>query len=242
MTRALAALLPDLPRWVEARDLLLGGACDVFGLRETPELSCLVRDASTESVFVIGSPDFEAIRASVRANVRGGEVIAPLSEEARIAEALPGWRAGRILVHLLGDAPRLPSLQGHEVRFLRAADVGRLDAPADIVDELTSAAENSPVAATFVEQRAVSFCYAASTTETLWDISIDTLPEFQRHGHAALCVTRVIEHMRTLAKEPVWCSVQTNVPSWRLAAKLGFVVVDELVIFESPALRAVGHS
>jgi RimJ/RimL family protein N-acetyltransferase len=33
-------------------------------------------------------------------------------------------------------------------------------------------------------------------------------------------------------KRPVWGSLEENPASWRLARKLGFVVVDEIVLFE----------
>ena len=44
---ALADRLPDVPRWVEARSMLRGGACEILGVRQGPELS-----------FVILDPDF----------------------------------------------------------------------------------------------------------------------------------------------------------------------------------------
>ena len=45
-------------------------------------------------------------------------------------------------------------------------------------------AEYSLIAVTFVENQPVSFCYAGAVTESLWDVSIDTLPEHRRHGYA----------------------------------------------------------
>jgi hypothetical protein len=55
-TRHIAQRLSDLPRWVEPRDLLFTGECNVFGLREEPGLSVVLRDADGEAVFVIGAP------------------------------------------------------------------------------------------------------------------------------------------------------------------------------------------
>jgi RimJ/RimL family protein N-acetyltransferase len=43
----------------------------------------------------------------------------------------------------------------------------------------------------------------------------------------------MIRHMRdTVGKEPVWGAVEFNAPSMRLAAKLGFVPVDRVFVFE----------
>lgn len=53
----LASKLPDLPRWVEARALLLWNACEVFGLHETPELSFVLRSQTSKLAIVVGSPE-----------------------------------------------------------------------------------------------------------------------------------------------------------------------------------------
>ena len=44
----------------------------------------------------------------------------------------------------------------------------------------------------------------------------------------------LIERMRERGKEPVWGAEDTNVASLRLAAKMGFVPVDRLVLFAPP--------
>jgi RimJ/RimL family protein N-acetyltransferase len=91
----------------------------------------------------------------------------------------------------------------------------------------------TPVVAAFVGDVPVSFCYVASETEGLWDVSIDTLEEYRRRGHAAHCAAYMIRHMRdTVGKEPVWGAVELNAPSMGLAAKLGFVPVDRVFVFE----------
>jgi predicted GNAT family acetyltransferase len=84
--------------------------------------------------------------------------------------------------------------------------------------------------------RPVSFCYAADETEGLWDISIDTLEPYRRQGYAARCVSYMIYEIRRRGKEPVWAAEETNLPSMRLAAKLGFVLVDGLLLFR-PSTR-----
>jgi hypothetical protein len=47
---------------------------------------------------------------------------------------------------------------------------------------LEIAARRMPVAASFADRRPVSFCYAAAQTESLWDISIDTLAGIGAEG------------------------------------------------------------
>jgi predicted GNAT family acetyltransferase len=77
----------------------------------------------------------------------------------------------------------------------------------------------------------VAFCYAGATTESLWDVAIDTVEAHRRQGHAGRCAAFMIRRMRTFGKEPVWQSADDNPASWRLAAKLGFERVAELTWF-----------
>ncbi len=239
---SIAQRLPDLPRWVEARALLLSGDCEIFGLQEEPELSLVVRDPDTGSVFVIGAPAVTAVQAAVQKDGRGGEVVAPLEQAAWLTDALPGWTRTRIMVHHLADPHRLPEASGGAVGFLDPARLSQLPIEAELRRELESGAARSLIAATFVDQQPVSFCYAGAMTETLWDISIDTLPEHRRKGYAALCVAHMIRYMQAQGKHPVWQAVEENPASWRLAQKLGFAPVDELALFEPPEQAGSLHS
>jgi GNAT superfamily N-acetyltransferase len=219
---------------VEARSLLRWWPCEILGLREEPELSFVARDVEDGELFVIGVPGVEAVREAVERNGGGGEVIAGWEQAARLAPVLPGWTGRRAIVHLLGDSPRLPTVAPGAVRFLEAGELERIVLPAepdDLRGELEQGAEHSPIAATMVEGRPVAFCYAGAITESLWDVAIDTLPEQRRRGYGSLCAAFMIEHMRTSGQEPVWDALEENPPSMLMARKLGFVPVDEQVIF-----------
>src|SRR5688572_2450982 len=97
---SIAKRLPDLPRWVEARALLLSEPCEIFGLKEEPELSLVVREPETGTVFVIGTPDAAAVQAAVQQNVRG-EVIAAHEQATWLADTLPQRTHKHIIVHTL---------------------------------------------------------------------------------------------------------------------------------------------
>ena len=82
-----------------------------------------------------------------------------------------------------------------EVPLLDLSELDSVDGlPPGLRAELEIASRRSPVAASFVGGHPVSFCNAAAQTESLWDVSIDTLEEFRTRGHAARCVAFVIEH------------------------------------------------
>ena len=235
----LAGSLPDIPRWLYARSMLLSGRCEVLGLEEGssgPSFVARELEEREDRWFcVVGRPSGEAIREAARRNRNGGEVLATREGATHVAGALPDWTATRVIVHLLGDAPRLPRLAEQEVKPLEAAD---LDAASDdLPEELRSYLKSTLnrkvlVAASLADRRPVSFCCAEDETEGLWDIAIDTLEGHRRRGHAARCVAWMVAEMRRRGKEPVWAAEETNPASLRLAAKLGFVPADELVLFQ----------
>lgn len=237
----LALALPDIPKWVETRSMLLSGACEILGFREGNGVDLVARDPATHLISVVGWPGREAILEAVSRN--GGDrgvVIAQFDYQGPAVAALPRWRKGYATVHMLGDTPEFPAVPAGTVRLLTSGEVAALS---ELSDELRSAFEivvrrGQPLAATIVEGAPVSFCYAGSVTESLWDISIDTLDAYRRRGFAAMCAAYMLRHMRKQGKEPVWGAMETNQASLRLAAKLGFVPVDRVVVFEPP--NAVG--
>jgi RimJ/RimL family protein N-acetyltransferase len=233
-TRAIAHRLPDVPRWVEARSLLLSGDCEIFGLEVTPGLSVAVRDPSTGSVVVIGSPSRAAIQDAVRGIMHDGSLVAAPEMAPWLTEALPGWTGTRAILHLLREPAPLPTVRG-EVAFLDPNTIDRLPISQQLRRELWIGAEDSPIAAAFTNGQPVSFCYAGSVTESLWDVSIDTLPDHRRRGYARLCAAHMIRHMAAHGQQPVWAAVEENPASWRLAQKIGFAPVDEIALFEPPS-------
>ena len=135
-TLAIARRLPDLPRWVEVRDILFGEDCEVFGFQEQPELSFAVPEIETSSVFVIGRPAAGAIRAAIESYAKTTDVIAPWENATWLAQILPGWSCNRILVHALPDLKHLPLISEKDVRFLKPTVIDHLSVPEDLLHEL----------------------------------------------------------------------------------------------------------
>ena len=227
-----ARLLPDLPRWVEVRDLLLSEDCEIFDLQEKGELSFILRESSGKMVFVIGQPSIIGLQTALQNVEEGCMVVAPQEQVIWLTPALSGWTRTRIIIYTLSNLQRLPIASANQVDFLNNDTLNRLPISSDLMDELKDGAEHSMIAATWVDQQPVSFCYAASETETWWDIAIDTLPEHRRKGYAAMCVSNMIRYMHPKGKQPIWQAVENNLPSRRLAQKLGFEPIDELALLE----------
>lgn len=231
----LARRLPDIPRWLETRDILVSEDGELLGFEGERPTGFVVREPVTDLVCVVGRPPPDAIAEAVSRGGHRGDVLTSPEDLEHALGALPGWTPVRAVLHLLGDAPRLPDVPEGSVRLLSPADLAAMSGvPDDLVSELRTASRWSPIAAAWVGERPASFCYVASETERLWDVSIDTLEGHRRHGHAGRCVAYMVEYMRKVGKEPVWGAEVTNPASLGLAARLGFVPVDELYVIHPP--------
>jgi GNAT acetyltransferase-like protein len=241
----LARALPDVPRWVETRAMLLRGDCEVLGLATAngpapgPEgaAAFVVRDTLLPLVAVVGEPDPAAVREAAAA--AGGEavVLAPPETRRHLAAALPGWGVNAAVLHLLPGALPADGGAGGAARLLEPAEVAALAGlPPGLHSELRLGARLGPVAAALDDGVPVAFCYAGSETEGLWDVSIDTLEPFRRRGHAARAFALLAARLGARGKRPVWGAEDWNEPSLRLAARLGFRPVDEVLLWRPPGV------
>lgn len=243
VSEQLAHLLPDIPRYLETRSMMLSGWCEVLGFEQAeqvgPEPSFVARELEEDEdqmIYVVGCPPTEAIREAARRNGNRGMVLSTPEDAPHVQGAMPDWTATRATLYLLGNDSQLPRLAGVEVKPFGASDLNAASdhLPEDLLSFLEEILNREAlVAAAFAGERPVSFCCASDETETLWDISIDTLEEHRRQGRAGRCVSWMVAKMRVLGKEPVWGAEHTNPASMHLAAKLGFVPVDELILFRS---------
>jgi GNAT superfamily N-acetyltransferase len=238
--RRLLSALPDQPKWVEMRAMLLWGQCEVYGLEDAERLSFVARNAEMEMVAVCGRPAPDEIQRIVTLFPSPETVLCPPEDRSHVAEALPEWRSELATIYRLATVERLPEVPADAVRLLSISEIETMShAPAELKEELIDAATYSPVAATRLGNLHVSFCYAGSRTESLWDISIDTLAEYRNRGYAALCVSFLIEYFRRRGLAPVWGALESNIPSMSLAEKLGFIPVGQIVVFEQSDQAAV---
>lgn len=234
----LAQRLPDIPRWIEVRDLLLAGLGEISGLRQlgnADELSFVLRDTESSTLFIVGevvATEFDGVIATTLRD--RADVVAPIALTASLTAALPTWSASRLIVHTLTDPTVLERLPLGETGWATLDELRSCALPDELMAELEVGGANSPIAVSRVAGQPVSFCYAGSQTETLWDVSIDTLEAFRRQGHAARSAALMVRHMTALGKRPVWQALENNPASWHLAARLGFTPCDELVMLEAP--------
>jgi RimJ/RimL family protein N-acetyltransferase len=225
----LAARLPDAPRLVETRAILLSGACEVLG--DGPGGNYMVRSLDTALAAVVGRPSEGLIREAASRQV-GLDILCAEDVIEHTVAALPEWSAGPAAVHVLAQRRAPPPRDGPlDVRLVAEEQhVPLTHVPPELRRELEAARRRSPFSIAFSEGRAVSFAYVPWQTEGLYDLSIDTLEAYRQRGLGAATVGRLIEHLRAGGKQPVWGAMEDNGPSLRLAARLGFVPVDRLFV------------
>lgn len=233
----LAALVPEEPRWIDLKGLLRAERCDVWA------------DVDRAQGFIAGSRDFpfaalfgdphpDLIRAAAAAGrsafaglypAEEWHLLAPPETRAAVETALPGWQRKGIVLHRWDGRLEQPDSDPEaEIRLLAEGhgavglDLGGVPETSRRELELDWVARR-PMAVANVDGRPVSFCYAALDTETLWDVSVETLEPYRRRGLAADCFLTLAAHMAEQGKTPTWGAYLDNPASLGLAAKLGFV-------------------
>jgi len=238
IARRLAADLPDIARFVETRAMLLLGA-DVFGGSSAAQgLALRLLDGARSIVAVVGRPAPEALAAALDGATAMTPIVGQTADAAHIETALkvarPGeaWRLERMVWHTLAGplTPAPPQQPGIVVRLLGGGD-SLAHVPPGLQYEMMHARAVAPVTAAFVDGAARAFCYSCWTTESLWDVSVDTLEPYRGRGLAEAVARAAIARRRGEGLQPVWGAVDTNGTSRRLAARLGFVETDEAVVF-----------
>jgi hypothetical protein len=223
-------LLPDVPRWIEVRGALLSGRGAPVGPVTVDPPSFVVLRPDTGIAVIVGKPPAEDIRIAA---AQATEILAMPEDVAWVRSGLPLWTGERATLHELPAGWSPPGDPGPGVRLITRDELSGLGhVPLELLDELWIAdAAQSPIGAAFADAGAVSFCLAGSLTEGLWDVSVDTLESHRRRGFATRVALFMIDFYARLGKRPVWGSAASNPASAALAAKLGFVPVDELWVF-----------
>ncbi|MBA3759526.1 MAG: GNAT family N-acetyltransferase [Gemmatimonadales bacterium] len=227
---AVARLLPDEPRWVEVRGMLLTGMGRPVGAVATSPVTFVALHAGDDQAAVVGRPPHELIQ---NAAASATELLAVPENADWVTAALPSWQLESATIHVASSLDLIRAVPPGVVRELTIPELSGLPIQyAQLRDDLlVEARSGTPVFAAFAGEQPVAFCYAGSVTERWWDLSVDTLEPYRRQGYAAQCVAHVAQYMAAQGRMPVWGASKSNTASARLAAKLGFTPVDAIVVF-----------
>ena len=241
---AFLARVPDDAGHVDLRGLLLSGRCSLYGEAEG---GFVARSWEFPYAAAFGAPPAEVIRRAIAAappattswagEGRDGEwhLMADPESDAAVAAAVPDWPRKEVVLHRWGGNPTRPvTPPGCDLRLApdgwREAGLHFGHLPVALREEMESEwVAGRPLAAALVGGRVVSYCYAPVETETLWDVSVDTLAEHRRRGLAAACFLALARYLATRDRRPVWGAFADNAASLALARRLGFQPAARLV-------------
>ena len=229
----LASTLPDKQLLLDTRGSLLSRSCELFGLTKA---GFVIRRFDTPLICVIGKPAISAIKEAVSKCVAEVEVLTYRESVVHVGSALSDWQEEAAIIHEFSKPPDMKEKIDGQVRLANENELLWLkDEFPELAKELLEALPFSPIAAFFVENKPVSFCCSTCESESLWDVSIETLPGYQRKGFAECCARFMTQYMFKKGKQPSWGALKSNTASLNLAKKLGFVPVGELYLFSRPS-------
>jgi len=230
--------VPDDPVWIEARAALLDPAARLFGDVE----GFAVRSDELRLGALVGGCSRAVIREAFADIHDAGDdpnalwaVVAPQGFTPEARSALAGWSNDEASIFRepdVGGVSMRPVTA--DVRLVPVGDTGWLKhLPSALAAELAGVLGRSEIGAAWVDGRPVSFCYVACESETLWDISINTVAQYRRRGLAGECVAWLGARMQARGKRAVWGAHSANQASKRLAGKLGFEPWGRLFLYEN---------
>lgn len=231
--------VPDRPRYVRARGLLLRGRCRVV----------LGPEGRRGAGFFIGDPERPGVCQAIHRPVAG--LVAGLLHECstclqiltdrenaeHFASLLPGWEPRPATVHVHPNPTEVPAPDG-DARLIEGAEFGDDEVLSEFAREeradLEFAASRGPVATVWENDRIVSFCWAVYETESWWDLDGATAPAHRRRGHGRSAAALLIAHLLKAGKRPVWSALDANEASRRMALTSGFRAVDRMIVLTPP--------
>lgn len=229
--RGLAAALPDEPRWVETRALLLSGEAVVRGTADGG--GAVVLDPALPSGFLVGRADRSMLRDVADAAPQDFELVVQAGAFDDARAALPGWRVATATVLSPASTWRAGDGEIAAGVVVSAPPEARWLARVPQEDEVRFyAAMAQAIALRLVAGEVVAVCAAGDVTESLWDVGIDTVESHRRAGHGAAVFRALAAHMAAGGRQPVWCAQDDNVASLTMAARLGFKPVDRIGILK----------
>jgi hypothetical protein len=221
------ATLPDLPRWVEARGLLLERRGFVVDTADGCRLVCGRLDRIVVPVSLELSPLVEATatREVPQPTVLLQDVMLPAARYH-----MPDWQSEAVTIYTLppdrARAWRVPPWHTAPVSEAQLHAAPRI--PPVLRAQLLDAVTRTPVWAASMEGEPVSFAYAAHTTETWFDVAVETVESARNQGLARAAAMGLIVERMLRGLRPVWGAAKTHEASHRLARRLGFEPVDLL--------------
>lgn len=208
--------VPDVPVHLELRALLLEPDTLLAGERDT----AFVFGPRHHLAVAWGRPDPGLIDDVIE---QAGQAPGAILSAIRLPYPHHGYRWEPATVYIRPAEARplaRSSPAGADVGLLAAGDLDRV--PEELREELALAITRGPVVCARVSDRPVAFAYAPHRSARYFDLSVDTVPALRGRGLGRAVAAHFIALERQSGREPVWGTVESNLPSRAIARRLGF--------------------
>jgi RimJ/RimL family protein N-acetyltransferase len=239
---AAAARLPDRPRLVFLRWCLKVGRARLCAVREDERgVAVVARLDPQGTVWAVGSVTGEELLQAFERGRRVNEVRVDAEAIETARAVLTGWDEVPAIVLERRPAPP-PPYEASGLRLMRT----RADRHA--VERLSYrfwaaaffAFPDLPVALCFDDGNVIAVATVYAETERYVEVSIDTVAWHRREGHGFRTVAYLLEHGVPPDKWAVWTAEERNIPSLRLAERLGFLPGERVTLFRPRVLADDG--
>ena len=126
--------------------------------------------------------------------------------------------------YFLPDVSRLKETDcGYTLRVLQPEDFQHLYTPqwSNALCENRKELDVLAVGA-YDQEKLIGLAGCSADCETMYQIGIDVLPEYRRHGIATALTVRLAREIMKLGKVPIYCAAWCNLKSVKNAIKAGF--------------------
>jgi hypothetical protein len=228
------ASLPDLPRWVAARGMLLARRGLALDVDEACRVVCGRKDHLVVPVTIALSAQLETVAMR---EVPGGSIVLQDIMLPAARYFLPEWNAEPATVFTLPDdkAKSWPLPEWPTAPLTTAQLESAEHVPGPLRDRLVDASTRMPVWGASLDGRPAAFGYASLSTEAWFEISVETLEPARRRGLGRAAAMGIIVDGLLRGHRPVLSCVRGNEAANGLARRLGFEPVDMLWVLTRPA-------
>lgn len=220
-------LPPDAPEFVELNGLLATPGA----WRWATSTGVVTVSSERDLAAAWGLVAPEALLAAIALLPRGALLLAYGGTESVVHEVLPQWTLSRARQHVLDDVRLLQAVEIGAVSEIGDSELRAAELPDALLNELLIARRRGAVMAACADGRPVSFATAPWRTDRWYDISVDTLPEYRRQGHATRAFAALWRQLGERGLAPVWGAEASNCASLAMATQLGFVRAGEVLVF-----------
>ena len=232
INKTILNVLPDIPRWIEARSMLIRNKGIAMGFEEGqnnfPQGVLYQEDIGLG--VIVGKPSADLI---FQLSELADEIICPEDHSGHFSEAFEDWTYEGADLYQQKTTFTASINTAIKPAWLKQSDLDRAEGISKpLLDELQEELmAGTEIFFASADNQPASFCFACAKTESFWDVSIETITKFQRRGLARQCFQMAYQEMNRHSLIPIWAAVDSNTASKAMAENLGFEPKDRLMVF-----------